>query len=200
MRRLIASSPAASVACLEVLARDADAGVRHEVARNPAAGSFEFADSLRVLGFDEDPSVRSAVARISLDLDVIERLTSDPAIAVRRAVARNPATPAALLVRLLEGTGSRVAQDLAANHLTPASVLERIARSHLHRFDIAVRVAENRNADGETLKVLAASRWGVVRHRVAAHSRTPAATLEGLARDVWWRVRPVANANLRTRS
>lgn len=93
------------------LAHHPSARVRAAVARG-ARGSAV----VRKLSEDPVVEVRSAVAgNASTPVDVLWRLADDASEAVRAGVARNPAAPAYLLEELVEDRGAGVRAGVAAN-------------------------------------------------------------------------------------
>jgi hypothetical protein len=111
-------------AVLEKMVADKRAEVRMEVAFNPTAD----ADLLRLLG-GERASTR-----------------------VRRAVAANPNTPAAVLRSLAEDKDDQVRQALAFNGATPGTLLAELAGRSI---DLAILVTMNPDVPGAVLDALA---------------------------------------------
>ncbi|WP_326718491.1 hypothetical protein OHT59_02470 [Streptomyces sp. NBC_00243] len=151
LRREAAVDPALPPDLVELLAVDDDLGVRVLLAQNhphapaplllrsfleytgrerahlitrpnfPTAGLAAFADH-------EDPEVRALTARDpGTEPATVERLTRDPAPAVRAALARHPNLPGSRLVELLDD--DELAHEAAANAALDSEIIRGLVRN-----------------------------------------------------------------------
>lgn len=162
-----------------------DANVRFRVAGNPDTPP----DIIERLINDPDDDVAWAVGHcIGRDPSVYERLLHHPAVHVRVTVAGNLDTPASALREAAERDSDiAVRGALASNPACPSDVLATLAdpdtlnvndRDHV---DLAYHLANNPNAPAEVLTRLHRHPNPRVRACVARNRHTPPATLAILA-------------------
>ena len=157
-------------------------------------------DALKECSFDESHYVRAAVASNTTDRRTLDALSSDDAYNVREAVAGNPHTPKETVERLLKDKDLNVmAAALKRDDLSPErlgqAVNDALARSprlwrKKHRTLEAV--AQNRNADADTLHKCLNFRDEYVRIIAAAHEHTSPDDLRECIEDTY----PVREAAL----
>jgi len=135
-------------------------------------------DSRDASGVTQTAGAAGAAEKLTQQL--IKQLYNHKEVAVRRAVAKNPNTPAATLAQLATDAARGVRLEVAKNN-TPAAALKQLATD----ADSAVRrgVARNTNTPAATLEQLATEADSYVRLAVAKNPNTPVATLEQLATD-----------------
>lgn len=154
----------------ESLLVDADANVRSAARRNPAipADLVRKAEAELVLSTRHSRHDRAALAEMaahkraevrmevafnpSADADLLALLGGERRSAVvRRAVAANPNTPAAVLGSLADDKDDQVRQAIAFNGATPATLLAELAGQSI---DLALLVAMNPDVPGAVLDAL----------------------------------------------
>lgn len=137
-------------------------------------------DVLKECSFDESHYVRAAVASSTTDRRTLDALSSDDAYNVRKAVAGNPHTPKETVERLLKDKDLNVmAAALKRDDLSPerlgqavSDALARSPRLWRKKQRTLEAVAENRNADADTLHKCLNFGNEYVREIVAVHEHT----------------------------
>jgi hypothetical protein len=167
------------------LASHPDAEVRLLLARHPYTVSPSL---LTTLARDRDWSVRRAVAENpSTPAALLETFLSDPEAEVCRAVTRHPNTPPSLLSALARDPRKSVRWAVGSSPRTPAVLLSALAREKDE--DLRWHVAQNGSAPLSVLSLLAVDESGSVREAVAQNPSTDAALLSLLAGDEYREVR-----------
>lgn len=109
---------------------------------------------------------------------VLETLSHDRSVQIRKRVARNPSTPQRALRELGQEQYEGIRGGVALNPACPPSLLSYLSedRSYIVRRD----VARNPTCPPAMLETLSADKRTEVRQRVARHPACPTATLEHL--------------------
>ena len=160
-------------------------GLSEEERTDLAKQIMEFGPSPEVLALlakDKDVDIRRAVARNeATPPEVLALLAKDRGENVMMDVIANRSTPPETLALLAKNKSFRVRSNVAKNQSTPPNVLASLAKDE----DISVRlsVARNETTPPETLALLAKSKDSAVRANVADNSSTPPEVLALLAKD-----------------
>lgn len=171
VRAHTAGNPHLPLSVFEILLVDAEASVRRTALKNPAlpADLVSKAEAKLVLSTRHSSHDRAALAEMaahkraevrmevafnpSADADLLALLGGERRSAVvRRAVAANPNTPAAVLGSLADDKDDQVLQAVAFNGATPAVLLAEIAGRGI---DLALLVAMNPDVPSAVLDALA---------------------------------------------
>jgi len=144
------------------------------------------------LALHDDPEVVLRVAaNRTTPAEVLRRLAQHPSQSVRRAVANNPNTPQEELTAL----ASEFARIVAKNPATPPALLESMVDGDP---DVRAALAENRATPAHVLAVLARDSDTHVVMTVAINPSTDPETLSGLTHHALNAVRQVAYRNRNT--
>ena len=145
-----------------------------------------------------------AALHLKTESDLLVRLATDAATAVRLAVAQNPSTPGEVLdklsrdseevvvqaalenesisIKTLESADGETASiSLASSKKATAETLAKLAKEKDE--EIRVAVANNENTSAEVLTLLAKDKSSEVREGVASNPNTPHSALKLLAKD-----------------
>ena len=216
---VVLKEPKVSAEVLTVLAKNKDAGVRTEVARNtdtPAnalmslAGDTDTtvritvvqnkntpASALIALVGDESPNVRIDIANsLKIPEDFLVIMAKDEKKSVRGAVAKNPNTPMPTLIKLSKDVDEYVRYSATQNPKTPEFVLKSLAKD----LDLNVRqgVAKNPKTPDSVIADFIADKDANIRRSVALHTGTSTANLTTLAGDITTFVRTAVAENPQT--
>jgi len=216
---VVLKEPKISAEVLTVLAKNKDAGVRTEVARNtdtPAnalmslAGDTDTtvritvvqnkntpAPALIALVGDESPNVRVDIANsLKIPEDFLVIMAKDEKKSVRGAVAKNPNTPMPTLIKLSKDVDEYVRYSATQNPKTPEFVLKSLAKD----LDLNVRqgVAKNPKTPDSVIADFIADKDPNIRRTVAFHAETSTANLTILAGDKTAFVRTAVAGNPQT--
>jgi predicted DNA-binding WGR domain protein/pentose-5-phosphate-3-epimerase len=112
---------------------------------------------------------------------VLDALAKDPSEWTRRAIADNPATPAAVLEALAKDPAEWVRSNLAENPSTPVPVLKALANDE--NSSVRFSLVKNPSIPITILEELAKDKDSGVRQSVALHPSIPLAILEKLSKD-----------------
>ena len=178
VRREVAWNTSSPSELLPTLAKDTDDDVRRGVAWNPSSPSY----LLPTLAKDADDDVRWGVAvNPSSPSELLAALAKDAKARVRRGVAGNPSSPSELLAALAKDADASVRWGVAENPSSPAGLLAALAKD----ADAIVRwkVAVNPSFPSELLAALAKNADGYVRGKVAENPSSPSDLLAALAKD-----------------
>ena len=138
MRAHVAGLPQTSVSPLTMLAGDADAEVRFNVALNAHRGISPSAKEM--LRADTDADVRGAIRATDPDAapDVLAKLAESSNTWVRMNVASHPATPRETLATLASDDNLNVRWSVATNVAVPVELLERFSVDPNEEVNICV--------------------------------------------------------------
>jgi hypothetical protein len=160
--------------------------VREAVAEHPAAPEA----ALLRLSRDADERVRKAVAARAGEA-LAAALCQDPHPDVRRAAAKNPRTPPAVLARLIKaGATEELGEAGRPDPSLEAPALEALSKEGAFGQLLAAR---HPAADAALLARLSRAEFWAVRLAVARHPKTPAAAREALVGDADAYVRSTAS-------
>lgn len=181
IRDAVAQNHSAPARALEVLFNAGGSGVHWELARNPATPT----QVLEQLSRNDDPWIQAKVAwhpalPEALRLVLIETLGQLPSERDRKAAAENPATPAAVFETLSRDGRPDVRRAVASNPQCPPRVLTRLANDG---SAVQEALAGNPNTPLEALLQLAASKFPLVRKRLAVHAHRCAELCRKLGAD-----------------
>jgi hypothetical protein len=198
--RTLAEDPRAPAELLALLAEDPAEWVRASVQANPNAPHalrMELAtrarpathvETLAALARDRAPSVRVGAVDIeALAEEDLTHLATDPDDSVRRALARDPRTPPALLRILAKDHEESVQRAVVERTSVPPVALQTLGANP--NSSIRWNVAGHAMAPATILEALARDPEVQVREAVAGNPATPPAILERLSTDPQERVR-----------
>lgn len=182
----IARNPASSEAVLRRLVESSHAKVLVAVAEHPTTPEGVRVSAIEMLATNVESQMRLAVAKNKATPSaVLAGLAEDKDLQVRQAVAEHPTTPGPIRIAVLSALGNesnlKVLVAVARNPATPATVLE--ALSKLQDRTLLEGVAANPGTLATVLEVLARNVNLGVRMAVACNPATPTATLDALAKD-----------------
>lgn len=136
---------------------------------------------------------RLLASRIDASEEILIKLAQSEYPDVRRAVARNTATPTHLLQQLALDPDEKVRMYIATQpHLTP-SIYHSLAQDE--RAPVRAAVARNEHVPQALLRSLATDRKPKVRMALASNPTLPPEIFPRLAHDKHWRVRAHLAAN-----
>jgi predicted DNA-binding WGR domain protein len=182
VRANVGSNCSSPVAVLEALANDSHSFVQRRVSLNPSTPNDVKCRLLEHLSNDQDVEIRREVAaNTAAPAHVLAALGKDSESQVRREVAKNSIVPRGLLELLAEDYDPGVLAAVSLNPMTPVHSLEVLSR------DLGDLIRHNVSANPSTpvhiLELLAVDSDGGVRRGVAGNPSTPVTLLEKLATD-----------------
>ena len=192
VRHEVAASRKTPREALAVLAGDKDSFVRRGVAGNEKTPRETLID----LAGDTESDVRIAVAEnLKAPREALAVLAGDPDKNIRYVAVKNPNTPPEALAALAGDKDLFVRLKVAQNLKTPREALTALAGDK--NFGVRTFVAGNLKTPRETLIDLAGDTESDVRRGVAGNEKTPPETLAVLAGDEYDNVRYAAEETLK---
>lgn len=204
VRQAVASNPCTSEDTLDILSRDCQDDVRFYVAENPSTSEktlVEMAENaneglawyllvrrwevpnsvIRILADSSYCKIRVYVAsNHQATIDILDELSGDIDVGVRRAVAGNPNTPAELLDQMQKDT-ILVQQMVAGNPNTERRTLEKMRG--ITDEEVQVGLSMNEHTPEDMLRRLASTDNDRILRNLAENCSTPTDILDDLMKN-----------------
>ncbi len=178
--RTIASNPRTPTEALKILAR------REFISPTPDANSI-------LPPTTNDSIVQTLAYNPSLTLNILNTLTQDSSVEVRKILVRHPKLTEELWLKLAEDETVSVRGTVAYSNQTPADILELLALDE--EVEVRIKVATNSITQLNILEKLAGDENSQVRTAVASNPNISITILEQLANDEKIEVRRAVNEN-----
>ena len=175
----IARKPDTPIEALEILAR------REFISSKP--------DSKSLFSTTDDSVVQGLVYNPSLTPSILNILSQDVCVDVRKALVRHPNLTEELWLKLAEDEAVLVRETVACWEQTPVEILELLASDE--EVEVRIKVAQNSNTPQNILETLAGDEDSQVLEAVASNPSISITILEQLTNDEKIEVRRAVDEN-----